>query len=169
MLVPAFVQVVSHLWRIVGSFEKEVRATMHQLRGSHGPPIEIPHYCSGEPFGENLHSVICSGHKIEDASWLMNVPARGEGEPGHLGLPPIASNEPMLGLICEQIACLHTGRSLEEKAELAASLASLVQDKKHNGKLIMEEGGIGPLLKLIKEASTTEGQEVAAKAMGETG
>jgi len=106
---------------------------------------------------------------IGDVAWLLNVSTSGEGEPDHLGLPPIASNEPMLGLIWEQIARLHTGRSPEEKAEAAASLASLVQDNERNGKLIVEEGGIGPLLKLIKEASTAEGQEAAAKAIGKLG
>lgn len=103
---------------------------------------------------------------IGDVAWLLNVSSSGEGEWNHLGLPPIASNDPILGFIWEQIACLHTGRSPEEKAEAAASLVSLAQDNHRNGKLIVEEGGIGPLLKFITEAGTVEGQEAAAKAIG---
>lgn len=106
---------------------------------------------------------------IGDVAWLLNVSASGEGEWNVLGLPPIASNDPILGFIWEQIACLHTGRSPEEKAEAAASLVSLVQGHERNGKLIVEEGGIGPLLKVIKETSTVEAQEAAAKALGELG
>lgn len=105
---------------------------------------------------------------IGDVTWLLNVSASGEDRADHLGLPPIATNDPMLGLIWEQIARLHTGSSPEEKADAAASLVSLAQDNERNGKLIVEEGGIGPLLKLIKEG-TVEGQEAAAKAIGKLG
>jgi len=105
---------------------------------------------------------------IGDVTWLLNVSASGEERADHLGLPPIATNDPMLGLIWEQIARLHTGSSPEEKADAAASLVSLAQDNERNGKLIVEEGGIGPLLKLIKEG-TVEGQEAAAKAIGKLG
>jgi len=106
---------------------------------------------------------------IANVTWLLKVSASGEDRAEHLGLPPIASNDPMLGLIWEQIARLHMGSNPEEKAEAAASLVSLTQDNDRNGKLIVEEGGIRPLLKLIKEAGTVEGQEAAAKAMGKLG
>jgi hypothetical protein len=45
---------------------------------------------------------------------------------------------------------LHNG-SFNDRYDAAASLISLVLDNKHNGKLIIEQGGVGPLLKLIKE------------------
>uniref|UniRef100_A0A0C9S9Q4 TSA: Wollemia nobilis Ref_Wollemi_Transcript_7128_2215 transcribed RNA sequence n=1 Tax=Wollemia nobilis TaxID=56998 RepID=A0A0C9S9Q4_9CONI len=116
---------------------------------------------------------------IGDVTWLLNVSANGEERGEHLGLPPIATNDPMLGLIWEQIARLQTG-SAEEKADAAASLVSLAQDSERNGKLIVEEGGIPPLLRLLKEgtetgagtgtvAQTVEGQEAAAKALGKLG
>eukprot|EP01018_Ginkgo_biloba_P018690 Gb_30970 [translate_table: standard] len=101
---------------------------------------------------------------IGDITWLLNVSASGEDRADHLGLPPIATTDPMLGMIWEQIARLQTG-SLDEKADAAASLVSLAQDNERNGKLIVEEGGIAPLLKLIKDG-TLEGQEAAAKAIG---
>ena len=104
-------------------------------------------------------------NSIGDVSWLLRVSAPAEeGSYECLGLPPIASNEPILGLIWEQIAILHNG-SFDDRSDAAASLVSLVRDNDRNGKLIIEEGGVGPLLKLLKEGKK-EGQENAAKAIG---
>lgn len=104
-------------------------------------------------------------NSIGDVSWLLRVSAPAENrDDGYLGLPPIAANEPILCLIWEQIAILSTG-SLEDRSDAAASLVSLARDNDRYGKLIIEEGGVGPLLKLIKEGQV-EGQENAAKAIG---
>lgn len=100
---------------------------------------------------------------IGDVSWLLRVSAPAVDR-GDLGLPPIASNEPILGLIWELIAVLHTG-SLDDRAEAAASLGTLARDNDHYGKLIVEEGGIVPLLKLVKDGKV-EGQENAVRAIG---
>ncbi|CAA3013396.1 uncharacterized protein LOC111408936 [Olea europaea var. sylvestris] len=104
-------------------------------------------------------------NSIGDVSWLLRVSASaGDRDDGYLGLPPIAANEPILGLIWEQIAILYTG-SLEVRSDAAASLVSLARDNDRYGKLIIEEGGVGPLLKLLKEGKL-EGQENAATAIG---
>ncbi|KAI4327736.1 hypothetical protein L6164_020161 [Bauhinia variegata] len=104
-------------------------------------------------------------NSIGDVSWLLRVstPAEDRGDE-YMGLPPIAANEPILGLIWEQVAILHTG-SLEDRSDAAASLVTLARDNDRYGKLIIEEGGVGPLLKLIKEGKM-EGQENAARAIG---
>ncbi|TYJ08065.1 hypothetical protein E1A91_A11G049100v1 [Gossypium mustelinum] len=104
-------------------------------------------------------------NSIGDVSWLLRVSASADDrDDEYLGLPPIAANEPILHLIWEQIAILYTG-SLENRSEAAASLVSLASDNDRYGKLIIEEGGVGPLLKLVKEGKV-EGQENAAKAIG---
>ncbi|VFQ93473.1 unnamed protein product [Cuscuta campestris] len=104
-------------------------------------------------------------NSIGDVSWLLRVSASADERVGeHLGLPPIAANEPILCLIWEQIAILHTG-SADDKSDAAASLVSLARDNDRYGKLIVEEGGVGPLLKLLKEGKV-EGQENAARAIG---
>ncbi|EXC35349.1 Vacuolar protein 8 [Morus notabilis] len=104
-------------------------------------------------------------NSIGDVSWLLRVSAPADArDDGYLGLPPIAANEPILCLIWEQIAILFTG-SLEGRSDAAASLVSLARDNDRYGKLIIEEGGVGPLLKLIKEGQL-EGQEQAARAIG---
>lgn len=104
-------------------------------------------------------------NSIGDVSWLLRVSASsGDRDDEYLGLPPIAANEPILCLIWEQIAILYTG-SLEDRSDAAASLVSLARDNDRYGKLIIEEGGVVPLLKLAKEGKM-EGQENAARAIG---
>ncbi|KAJ8764465.1 hypothetical protein K2173_006205 [Erythroxylum novogranatense] len=104
-------------------------------------------------------------NSIGDVSWLLRVSASADDRGDeYLGLPPIAANEPILCLIWEQIAILYTG-SLEDRSDAAASLVSLARGNDRYGKLIIEEGGVPPLLKLIKEGKM-EGQENAARAIG---
>ncbi|KAG8388626.1 hypothetical protein BUALT_Bualt02G0145000 [Buddleja alternifolia] len=105
-------------------------------------------------------------NSIGDVSWLLRVstPPDDRDDDYLGGLPPIAANEPILCLIWEQIAILCTA-SLEERTDAAASLVSLARDNDRYGRLIIEEGGVPPLLKLAKEGRT-EGQESAARAIG---
>ncbi|KAK9067403.1 hypothetical protein SSX86_014731 [Deinandra increscens subsp. villosa] len=103
-------------------------------------------------------------NSIGDVSWLLRVSAPNNSTDEYLGLPPIAANEPILCLIWEQIAILYTG-TLDDRSDAAASLVSLARDNDRYGKLIIEEGGVTPLLKLVKEGKP-EGQENAASAIG---
>ncbi|XP_010271558.1 PREDICTED: uncharacterized protein LOC104607588 [Nelumbo nucifera] len=104
-------------------------------------------------------------NSIGDVSWLLRVSASADDrDDEYLGLPPIAANEPILCLIWEQIATLYTG-SHDDRSDAAASLVSLARDNDRYGKLIIEEGGVVPLLKLAKEGKS-EGQENAARAIG---
>nr|XP_043608552.1 uncharacterized protein LOC122580345 [Erigeron canadensis] len=104
-------------------------------------------------------------NSIGDVSWLLRVstPAN-ERDDEYVGLPPIAANEPILCLVWEQIAILCCG-TLEDRADAAGSLVSLARDNDRYGKLIIEEGGVPPLLKLAKEGRM-EGQESAVRAIG---
>ncbi|GLT82642.1 hypothetical protein SLE2022_010010 [Rubroshorea leprosula] len=104
-------------------------------------------------------------NSIGDVSWLLRVSASADDrDDEYLGLPPIAANEPILCLIWEHIAILYNG-SVDARSDAAASLVSLAKDNDRYGKLIIEEGGIGPLLKLLKEGKA-DGQENAARAIG---
>ncbi|XP_061372453.1 uncharacterized protein LOC133314923 [Gastrolobium bilobum] len=105
-------------------------------------------------------------NSIGDVQWLLRVSASAdERDDEYLGLPPIAANEPILCLIWEQVAILLSGCSIEERSDAAASLVSLARDNDRYGKLIIEEGGVPPLLKLLKEGRM-DGQENAARAIG---
>lgn len=104
-------------------------------------------------------------NSIGDVSWLLRVSTPADDrDDEYLGLPPIAANEPILCLIWEQIAILCSG-SMDDRTDAAASLVSLARDNDRYGKLIIEEGGVAPLLKLAKEGRM-EGQENAARAIG---
>ncbi|XP_071739566.1 uncharacterized protein [Rutidosis leptorrhynchoides] len=104
-------------------------------------------------------------NSIGDVSWLLRVSTPSvDRDDEYLGLPPIAANEPTLCLIWEQIAILCSG-TLDERAEGAISLVSLARDNERYGKLIIEEGGVPPLLKLAKDGNE-DAQENAARAIG---
>ncbi|KAL8228887.1 hypothetical protein R6Q57_013787 [Mikania cordata] len=104
-------------------------------------------------------------NSVGDVSWLLRVstPAN-ERDDEYVGLPPIAANEPILCLVWEQIAILCCG-TVEDRADAAASLVSLARDNDRYGRMIIEEGGVPPLLKLAKEGRM-EGQESAIRAIG---
>ncbi|KAM0876264.1 hypothetical protein ACQ4PT_036247 [Festuca glaucescens] len=111
---------------------------------------------------------------LEDVAWLLRISSphgsadgEGDGDGDLRGLPNIAQNEPILFLIWDHVARLHTG-GLAARADSAANLASLARDSQHFAKLIIEEDGIPPLLRLLKEG-TDEGQEAAVRALGQLG
>ncbi|KAF0929078.1 hypothetical protein E2562_015193 [Oryza meyeriana var. granulata] len=106
---------------------------------------------------------------FEDVAWLLRISsphadADDDDDDGLRGLPNIAQNEPILFLIWDHIARLHTG-SLTARADAATNLASLARDNPHFAKLIIEEDGVAPLVKLLKDG-TDDGQEAAATALG---
>ena len=107
---------------------------------------------------KKIHSQI--DNCITNVSWLLSV----SDEDGFQGLPPIAANEPILGLIWEHVARLQNG-SLERRTAAASELVSIADDGDRNWKLIIEEGAVTPLLRLLKEGKT-EGQENAVKTLG---
>jgi hypothetical protein len=102
---------------------------------------------------------------LEDIAWLIRISSPQDDDDGDLrGLPNIAQNEPVLGMIWDNIARLHTG-GLAARADAAATLASLANGNSHFAKYIIEEDGVAPLVKLLKEG-TDEGQEAAVTALG---
>ncbi|KVH95552.1 uncharacterized protein LOC112528416 [Cynara cardunculus var. scolymus] len=108
---------------------------------------------------------------IGDVKWLLSI-FDVDGESGGiaggggivLSLPPIASNDPILSWVWSYIASLHFC-SINVKIEAAHELSSLSRDNDRNKKIIIEEGGISPLLKLLKEKSSPEAQIAAAMAL----
>lgn len=101
---------------------------------------------------------------IGDLKWLLNVSASGDDRSDYGGLPPVVATDPILALIWEQVARVQSGTA-DQRADGAADLATLARDNERNGKIIIEEGGLPPLLKLLREGTGT-GQENAARALG---
>uniref|UniRef100_A0ACD5X4L5 Uncharacterized protein n=1 Tax=Avena sativa TaxID=4498 RepID=A0ACD5X4L5_AVESA len=107
---------------------------------------------------------------LEDVAWLIRISSPrpdadgGDDDDDLRGMPNIAQNDPILFLIWDHIARLHTG-SLAVRTDSASTLASLARDNPHFAKLIVEEEGVVPLVRLLKEG-TDDGQEAAATALG---
>ncbi|AQK58956.1 uncharacterized protein [Zea mays] len=134
--------------------------------------------CCGHGFVRRVFTIIPAGsfkrasylldNSLGDLSWILRVSnyaaSDEDDEDDHIGLPPIAQNEPILFLIWEQIAVLQYG-GLEARADAAASVVSLARDNDRYGRLIIEEDGVPPLLRLIKEGRA-DAQESAALAIG---
>ncbi|XP_004309985.1 PREDICTED: uncharacterized protein LOC101304246 [Fragaria vesca subsp. vesca] len=102
---------------------------------------------------------------LGDMKWLLSIFDPDSAANGIvLSLPPIASNDPILAWVWSFIATIQMGK-LEDRVEAAVELASLAQDNDRNKKIIVEEGGVIPLLKLLKEESSPEAQTAATTAL----
>ncbi|KAE8688333.1 F-box protein [Hibiscus syriacus] len=103
---------------------------------------------------------------IGDMWWLMGVldtENNGTASGIFLSLPPIASNDPIISWVWSYIATVQMGQ-LTDRIEAANNLTSLARDNDRNKKITVE-GGIPPLLKLLKESSSPEAQIAAANAL----
>ncbi|PKI43810.1 uncharacterized protein LOC116201230 [Punica granatum] len=156
-------------------YERPTRRIIDDTEQVLDKALILVHKCRGNSLIKRVFTIIPTAafrkismqleNSIGDVAWLLRVSASTDNrDDEYLGLPPIASNEPILCLIWEQVAILYTG-SLEDRSDAAASLVSLARDNDRYGKLIIEEGGVPPLLKLAKEGRM-EGQENAARAIG---
>ncbi|KAL8534256.1 hypothetical protein ACS0TY_010312 [Phlomoides rotata] len=102
---------------------------------------------------------------VADMTWVLSIyEAGGAGGGIVLTLPPIASNDPMISWVWSFISSLYMGQ-LQDKIEAANELASLAKDNDRNKQIIVEEGGISPLVKLLKDSSSSDGQIAAASAL----
>ncbi|KAI3882592.1 hypothetical protein MKX03_034141 [Papaver bracteatum] len=100
---------------------------------------------------------------IGDLEWVLSVYDISSLESNGivLSLPPIACNDPILSWVWSFIAVLHMP-SLSHRVEAANQLASLAIDNDRNKKIIVEEGGIPPLLRLLKQGSSSPESQIAA-------
>lgn len=98
---------------------------------------------------------------IGDMRWLLSI---FDSDGANLSLPPIASNDPILSWVWSYIATIQMGQ-LKDRVDAASELASLARDNERNKKIIVDEGGVVPLLKLLKESSSPDAQIAAAIAL----
>lgn len=101
---------------------------------------------------------------IGDLRWLLSVYSE-DGTAGIvLSLPPIASTDPILSWVWSYIATVQMG-SASDRVDAANTLANLALDNDRNKKIIMEEGGVPPLLSLLRDGPTVEAQIAATTAL----
>ncbi|CAN0929444.1 hypothetical protein LINGRAHAP2_LOCUS37077 [Linum grandiflorum] len=96
-----------------------------------------------------------------DVTWLWSMM---ESNGNAMALPPIASNDPILAWVWVGIASIYMA-PLPEKIDAANQLASLAKDNDRNKQMIVEEGGVPPFLKLIKENHSMDAQIAGASAL----
>ncbi|KAL8118388.1 uncharacterized protein LOC141659937 [Apium graveolens] len=99
---------------------------------------------------------------IADIKWLISIYDSESGT--NLSLPPIASNDPILAWVWSFIATVQMGQ-LKDRVEAANELASLARDNNRNMKIIVQEDGVAPLLKLLTDGASAEAQLAAATAL----
>ncbi|KAF2311444.1 hypothetical protein GH714_023062 [Hevea brasiliensis] len=99
---------------------------------------------------------------IGDMKWFLSIFESDGGT--YLSLPPIASNDPILAWVWSYIATIQMGQP-KDRVDAANELASLARDSDRNKKMIVEERGVFPLLKLLKEGPSPEAQSAAANAL----
>ncbi len=105
------------------------------------------------------------GNSIADITWLLSISAYGEDRPEVSGFPPIASADPVLATVWEQVSIVQFGTP-DKKAEAADYLGTCAKGNQRYLKIIVQEEGVPPLLRLLKEG-TLSGQEAAARALGQ--
>ncbi|KAL8529972.1 hypothetical protein ACS0TY_007152 [Phlomoides rotata] len=97
---------------------------------------------------------------LADIKWVLSIFNRDSSDYETVTLPPIASTDPILAWVWPHIAAVHTGR-----AESAHGLATLAKDSERNRKIIVDEIGIPPLLKMLKDSGNIDAQSGAASAL----
>lgn len=100
-----------------------------------------------------------------DLRWLFSLFAGNDAAVDLLTLPPIASGDPILGWVWSLIAVVQMSPAATERADAAASLATLAAGEEPYRKAIVDEGGVPPLLRLLKESASPAAQIAAATAL----
>ncbi|KAL3745573.1 hypothetical protein ACJRO7_014656 [Eucalyptus globulus] len=97
---------------------------------------------------------------LGDLKWLLIVfDPEGKGG-GFIALPPVASDEPILAWVWSCIASLHMG-PLPVRIKAANNLALLAQANDRIKTIIVDEGGMPPLVKLLQESSAPDARNAA--------
>ncbi|WVZ91772.1 hypothetical protein U9M48_037898 [Paspalum notatum var. saurae] len=169
----------------VDLYERPARRILRDTDRALDKAAALLERCCGRGFVRRFFTIVPAGsfrrasslldNSLGDLTWILRVSNYAanddegddrddDDDDDHIGLPPIARNEPILFLIWEQISVLQYG-GLEDRADAAASVVSLARDNDRYGRLIIEEDGVPPLLRLIKEGRA-DAQESAALAIG---
>ncbi|XP_071703948.1 uncharacterized protein [Rutidosis leptorrhynchoides] len=102
---------------------------------------------------------------VADMKWLVSIFVTDDNSGVNLSLPPIASNDPVLAWVWSNIATVQHSTRLKDRVDAANSLGSLACDTDRNKKMIIQEEGVTPLLRLLKEGASFESQIAAANTL----
>ncbi|URD81797.1 armadillo beta-catenin repeat family protein [Musa troglodytarum] len=101
-----------------------------------------------------------------DLRWLLSIYSDEDGGGFAISLPPIASTDPILAWVWSYATTVQSpARAPTDRAHAAQALATLALDNDRNKKIILEEGGVPPLLALLRDGPSVESQIAAATAL----
>ena len=148
--------------RIVGEVSKNIERTLALIRKckKHGGVLRQVFSMTTTADFRKVRSLLESSNG--DLVWLLTILDSKDGT--NVSLPPIASNDPILAWVWTFTYTLQLGQP-KDRAEAATELGSLARDNDRTKFIILEEGGVMPLLKLLKEASFPDAQIAAANAL----
>lgn len=155
-------------------YERPIRRIVAELSKNLERALTLVRKCKRKSFLRRLLTITSSTDfrklfnllesSVGDMKWFLSINATDNDGGIVLSLPPIASNDPTVSWVWSFIASIQMGQ-LPDRIEATNELASLAKDNDRNKKIIVEEGGIPPLLKLLKESSSPEAQISAATAL----
>ncbi|XP_057419391.1 uncharacterized protein LOC130713628 [Lotus japonicus] len=147
--------------RMAADVSKCLDKTLSLVRKCRKQPGVLRHVWSMRTTGDlrKVWSLLESSNG--DMMWLLSI---FESKGTNLSLPPIASNDPILAWVWTYTYTLQLG-SAKDRAEAATGLGSLARDNDRNKFIIMEEGGVLPLIKLLKDSAYPDAQVAAANAL----
>ncbi|KAK7265645.1 hypothetical protein RJT34_33267 [Clitoria ternatea] len=147
--------------RIVGEVSKNLDRTLALVRKckKHGGVLRQVFSMTSTADFRKVWNLLESSNG--DMIWLLSI---FDSKGMNLSLPPIASNDPILAWVWTYTYTLQLGQP-KDRAEAATELGSLARDNDRNKFIILEEGGVLPLLKLLKEAASPDAQVAAANAL----
>ncbi|XP_028211426.1 uncharacterized protein LOC114394068 isoform X2 [Glycine soja] len=148
--------------RIVGEVSKNIERTLALIRKckKHGGVLRQVFSMTTTADFRKVRSLLESSNG--DLVWLLTILDSKDGT--NVSLPPIASNDPILAWVWTFTYTLQLGQP-KDRAEAATELGSLARDNDRTKFIILDEGGVMPLLKLLKEASSPAAQVAAANAL----
>ena len=113
--------------------------------------------------------IILLESSVADLRWVLSILHADDNTQNQndlvLSLPPIAIDDPTIALVWSFIATIQLGSSLEARIEAAQELNNLALDNDRNKMMIVEECGVPPLLKLLKEGNSSVAQIAAVEVL----
>ncbi|CAO2829316.1 unnamed protein product [Amaranthus hypochondriacus] len=113
--------------------------------------------------------IILLESSVADLRWVLSILHVDENIQNQndlvLSLPPIARDDPIIAWVWSFIATIQLGSSLEARIEAAQELNNLALDNDRNKMIIVEECGVPPLLKLLKDGNSSVAQIAAVEVL----